>query len=80
VSLFISCREVTELLTEASEGTLHGWKKLQVKFHMGVCKPCQCYRSQVETTVATLHAMPRGSAPDELKRSLVEQLRASKKA
>ncbi len=75
MALMISCREVTELLTEHAEGSLRGMKKLQVRIHLGICPGCQCFRDQLGATQGALRAMPEPEASNELKEKLLEELR-----
>ena len=49
------CRSVVE----ADAESLTGLRKLLYRFHMSVCPHCQAHQRQVETTVATLSALPK---------------------
>lgn len=55
----LCCRDATALLTEDAEGALGGVDKLTFALHLKICGPCQRYRSQLETTVEVLKALPR---------------------
>lgn len=54
MGLILTCREMTELLTEREEGTLLGLKRAQLALHLFVCGPCQRYEKQFETTLGVL--------------------------
>jgi len=61
------CRDVVE----ADAESLTGLKKLLYRFHMNVCPSCQAHQKQVETTVATLAAMPKDEpSPDAREKAL----------
>ena len=65
MSLMMMCKEVVELTTEASEGTLQGSKRLGYRFHLMICPFCRAHHEQMEKTVATLHALAPENATEE---------------
>lgn len=58
------CRDVGDAMTDAEEGALKGWRRLRYGMHMVICPFCRAHKQQYETTVSTLHALPK-EAPSE---------------
>ena len=75
----IFCRQATELLTDDMEGRLVGVRKWQYRMHMAVCGRCQAHRKQMETTVETLHKMPKEAPSDDTKARALATFRARTK-
>lgn len=74
----IVCRYATTLHTEAREGALHGVRRALYDFHVRICPACKAYRQGLAQTDEALHALPPEPAPEDLKGSLAERLRAKK--
>lgn len=74
------CRDVVELTTEESEGALRGWKRLSYRFHMVICPYCRAHHEQVETTVATLKALPKEAPSDDAREQALAAFRDRKKS
>ena len=72
--MIISCRTLTELLTDAAEASLPPLRRTQVALHLKLCSRCRAHRAQYETAVAILRALPREGPSDELLATLVERL------
>lgn len=72
----IVCRYATTLHTEAREGTLTGARRALYQLHMRVCPACQAWAKGLEQTDAALHEVGAEPAPEELKATLAERLRA----
>jgi anti-sigma factor RsiW len=73
------CREVTELLTDAMEGTLPPGKKAGYRFHVALCPYCKAHRRQVEATIATLRALPAPPPSDEARDRAMAAFRAARR-
>ena len=63
----LSCREVTELVTDALEGALPETTRLLFEDHMTGCEACQTFARQIRQTIAILRKLPRepGPPPDD---------------
>jgi len=59
MSVVLCCRDATALLTEDAEGALAGFDRLTFAMHLTICGACRRYRSQLDTTVDVLKAIPR---------------------
>jgi predicted anti-sigma-YlaC factor YlaD len=63
----LSCREVTELVTDNLEGALTPATRVSFEEHMSSCEGCRIFAEQIEHTVAVLRMLPHeaGPAPSE---------------
>jgi hypothetical protein len=59
------CRDVVDLTTDHAEGALSPWKRLSFRLHLAICPYCRVHTKQVETTIATLQALPKETPSDE---------------
>jgi anti-sigma factor RsiW len=73
------CRSFTESTTDASEGALPWGKRLRYRIHLATCPFCQKHHAQVETTVATLRALPKPDPSEESVRVAAERFRNRKR-
>ncbi len=69
------CRDATELLTDAREGALSGWRAVQYRFHLTVCPACRRYRQQVDETIALAREIPPDDVPAPTMEAAVAALR-----
>ncbi len=82
MGVILTCRDMTELLTERDEGTLSGVKRAQLALHLFVCGRCQSYEKQFETTVGLLKKVGSSTPADPPAPSaaaLLAQLKAEQK-
>ena len=66
----LTCREVTELVTDYVEGRLRLRDRLAMAMHVGMCPRCRLYVRQVRAVVAAMPAVPVPPAPDDVVASL----------
>lgn len=68
----LTCRDVTELVTDYAEGRLGLVQGIRFRMHIGMCPRCRLYLRQVRAVVAAAPAAPVPEAPpdvvDELSR------------
>ena len=69
------CRDVVD----ADAESLTGLKKVLYRFHMSVCPSCKAHQRQVETTVATLHALPKETPSEDAREKALAAFRKNKK-
>jgi len=69
------CRDVVE----ADAESLTGVQKLLYRFHMKVCPSCQAHHKQLETTVATLHSLPKEEPSEDAREKALAAFRKNKK-
>jgi hypothetical protein len=69
------CRDVVH----ADAESLTGWKKLMYRFHLGICPACQAHHRQLETTTATLAAMPKDEPSQDAREKALAAFRKNRK-
>ncbi len=58
------CSQITELVTEYLEGRLPLGQRLRFQMHLGMCRHCRRYLSQMKTTIRTLGVLRPASIPE----------------
>ncbi len=71
----LTCRELTELVTEYLEGKLSIGQRLRFEMHIGLCRHCRAYLRQMKQTVQTLGKLPEESVPPEAINQLLQRFR-----
>jgi predicted anti-sigma-YlaC factor YlaD len=66
----LTCQELTELVTDYLEGRLNGEERLRFDKHVGLCRHCRSYLSQMRTTVDLLGEVPDEPVPDHVMEEL----------
>ena len=69
----LSCREVTELVTDYVEGALSLADRLRFQLHIGMCRHCRAYLRQMKLTAKTLGYLPEPELPPELEDELLRR-------
>jgi hypothetical protein len=73
----LSCRDITELVTEYLEGRMSFGRRMKFHMHVGMCRHCREYLRQMKLTIKTLRRLPaddeRPAMPAEVERDLVER-------
>jgi anti-sigma factor RsiW len=59
----LTCQQLTELITEYTEGHLPLVRRLQFEMHLGMCRHCRAYLRQMKATVRTLDKLPQEPIP-----------------
>jgi hypothetical protein len=75
-----SCRDATNLMTEESDGALHGVRGVRYRFHMLLCPHCKVFRRQLDETIAIVKEIPRAEPPTKTEDDLAAAFRARTKA
>jgi anti-sigma factor RsiW len=77
----MSCRELTELITEYLDGALPFGRKLQFQLHLGLCRHCRTYLRQLRKTVSVLGHVPdvEQSLPAPVRDELLQRFRTWKR-
>ncbi|MCC6997172.1 MAG: zf-HC2 domain-containing protein [Deltaproteobacteria bacterium] len=60
----LTCREITELVTDYLEGNLGLADRLRFQLHLGMCRHCRAYLRQLRATIAAMKKLSQ-PAPDE---------------
>jgi len=71
----LTCRQLTELVTEYLEGRMPFWRRVQFQMHLGMCRHCRAYLHQMRTTTDALGRLPEEPVPDDVEAELVERFR-----
>ena len=69
----LSCREITELVTEYVEGALSLSDRLRFQLHIGMCRHCRAYLRQMKLTAKALGHLPEPGLPPELESELLRR-------
>ena len=75
----LTCREITELVTDYAEGRLSRWDRLRFQLHLGMCRSCRRYVRQLETTARALGKLPPPEVPPELEGELARRFESWRK-
>lgn len=59
----LTCRQLTEIVTDYVEGRMTFVERARFQFHLGTCKNCRAYVRQYRATVGVLGALGREPAP-----------------
>lgn len=62
--LALSCKDVTELVTEAMEGALAPDTQVEFTEHLSQCEACRTFAQQIAQTVDVLRMLPRDAGPE----------------
>jgi anti-sigma factor RsiW len=69
----LTCRQVTELVTDYAEGHLGRWDRLRFQLHLGLCRDCRAYVRQLRATARALGHLPPPELPAGLELELVRR-------
>jgi glutaredoxin 3 len=71
----LTCRELALKASDYLNGELSPWQRLQIRFHMLLCRHCSRYIGQLRLVVASLGTAGRGSASSPTsEEEIVDQL------
>lgn len=71
----LSCRQITELVTDYLEGKLGLVDRVSFQLHVGMCRHCRAYLRQMKTTVRTTGRLGDEPIPDAVKAELLARFR-----
>lgn len=80
--MMITCRELTELVTEYVEGRMSFVDRTRFQVHLGTCKGCRAYVRQMKATIGMLGALGKQEPPalaPEVESEMLERFRGWKK-
>lgn len=75
----LSCREMSELVTDYVEGRLPWALRMQFLLHLALCRHCQRYLRQLKRCRDTLGRMPDEPIPEPVMDDLLHRFRYWKK-
>ncbi|MEW6324749.1 MAG: zf-HC2 domain-containing protein [Nitrospirota bacterium] len=76
----MTCKELTELITDYLEGKLAFWDRVRLQWHIGLCAACRAYLRQMRQTIRTLGMLPEEPIPPAVRDELLERFRDWKQA
>lgn len=71
----LSCRELTELVTDYIEGRMPLRRRLAFRFHLLVCSRCRAYVRQLRMTIELLGRLPVEPPPPDVAEALRRRFR-----
>ena len=74
----LTCKEVTEAITDYLEGRLSFGKWVRFQMHLGLCFGCRRYLHQMKPTIRTLGALPAEPIPPAVRDELIQRFRTWK--
>jgi len=76
----LSCKELTELLTDYLEGRLPLGDRMRFRLHLAMCRRCRTYREQMRTTIGTLGQLPAEEIPPDVRDELLRRFATWKRS
>lgn len=70
----LTCREVTELVTDYLEGDLSFRRWASLQLHLGMCVRCRLYLRQRKLVIRSLRMLPAQEVPDDVVEDTVRRL------
>ena len=71
----MTCRELSEIVTDYLEGAMSLQDRIRFDLHLAVCPECRRYVEQMKQTVATLGEVPAEPIAAEVEAKLLEKFR-----
>jgi predicted anti-sigma-YlaC factor YlaD len=69
----LTCKEITELVTDYAEGHLGVLDRMRFRLHLGMCINCRAYVRQLRATAKALGKLPEPEIPPELQAELMRR-------
>lgn len=71
----LTCRELTEIITDYLEGRMSFMDRVRFRVHIGMCRGCRAYLDQMKQTIGTLGRLPPEDMPPDVQAQLLERFR-----
>lgn len=71
----LTCKQVTEAVTDYLEGALSFWDRLRFHMHLGMCFACRRYLRQMKYMIQTLGKLPSEPIPPKVRDELIQRFR-----
>ena len=71
----LTCKELTEIVTDYLEGRLHFMEWIGFQLHVGMCRHCRAYLRQMKMTIRTAAELPPAPIPPEVRDELLKRFR-----
>jgi len=69
----LSCKELTEIVTDYLEGRMSLMDRLLFQLHVGMCRHCRAYLRQMKLTIRTLGKLPAEPIPPGAREELLRR-------
>lgn len=79
-TMYLTCRELVELVTEYLEGSLTPDERARFEDHIMTCPPCRSHLDQMRHTIDLIGQIPEESLPPQVETDLLEAFRGWKHA
>jgi len=74
----LTCKEITEAITDYLEGNLSFVEWVRFQMHLGMCFGCRRYLRQMKLTIRSLGALPAEPIPPAVRDELLQRFRTWK--
>ena len=71
----LTCRELTDLVTDYLEGRQTLVQRLRFRMHVGMCRHCRAYLRQLKQTIRALGDLPAEPILPDVQQALLERFR-----
>lgn len=75
MTLMLSCRGLTELITDYVEGHLSFFQRLRFQLHLGMCVHCRVFLRQTKFVVRALGRLPCDQIPATTREELLQRFK-----
>jgi anti-sigma factor RsiW len=69
----LTCRQITQLVTDYVEGALSLKDRLRFQLHLGMCRHCRAYVRQMKLTARALRRLPEPELPPDVEEELLRR-------
>lgn len=76
----MTCRQVTEAMTDYLEGRLGFARWVRFQMHLGLCRGCRIYLSQIKMAVRMMRSLPADPPSAAVRDELLQRFRCWKSA
>jgi anti-sigma factor RsiW len=77
-TMYLTCRELVELVTEYFEGSLSEDDRMRFEDHIMTCPPCRSHLDQMRHTIDLIGRLPEESLAPEVEHDLLEAFKGWK--
>jgi len=74
----LTCKQITELVTDYVEGDLSLLDRLRFQLHLGMCRHCRAYVRQMKLTAKALRRLPAPELPSRVEQELLRRFESWK--
>jgi len=71
----LTCKELTELVTDYLEGRMNFGDRVRFRLHIGMCAHCREFLRERKLAIQTVGALPLEPIPEEVRQELMEKFR-----